>query len=113
MCGIAGWPKTPRDSGAYDVRMTQALYHRGPDAHGVRSWPLATLIHTRLSITGLPPAGEQPIIARLEVHPDSGPQAMPERFPQSRHLPVTACRQRQARKPDTRGGASPSFLVTR
>jgi asparagine synthase (glutamine-hydrolysing) len=65
MCGIARWPRTPQDSEEYDIRMTQGLYHRGPDAHSVRSWPVATLVYTRLSIIGLSPAGKQPIINGL------------------------------------------------
>jgi asparagine synthase (glutamine-hydrolysing) len=41
--------------------MVQALRHRGPDAHGIRSWPGATLLHTRLSIIDLSSAGAQPM----------------------------------------------------
>jgi asparagine synthase (glutamine-hydrolysing) len=41
--------------------MVKALYHRGPDGHGVKSWPEASLVHTRLSIIDLSPAGAQPI----------------------------------------------------
>jgi asparagine synthase (glutamine-hydrolysing) len=37
------------------------LKHRGPDGAGVRRWPSATLIHTRLSIIDLSAAGAQPI----------------------------------------------------
>jgi asparagine synthase (glutamine-hydrolysing) len=42
-------------------RMLEALRHRGPDGHGVRTWPGATLVHTRLSIIDLSPAGTQPM----------------------------------------------------
>jgi asparagine synthase (glutamine-hydrolysing) len=41
--------------------MVKALYHRGPDAHGIKSWSEASLVHTRLSIIDLSPAGAQPI----------------------------------------------------
>lgn len=61
MCGIAGWLGTLPGSEDYGVRMAQTLHHRGPDAHGIRSWPDATLVHTRLSIIDLSPAGAQPM----------------------------------------------------
>ena len=61
MCGIAGWLGTLPDSEKYASRMVHALHHRGPDAHGTRSWPEATLIHTRLSIIDLSPTGAQPM----------------------------------------------------
>ena len=61
MCGIAGWVGTLPDSEKYASRMAHALHHRGPDAHGTRSWPEATLIHTRLSIIDLSPTGAQPM----------------------------------------------------
>jgi asparagine synthase (glutamine-hydrolysing) len=61
MCGIAGWLGSLPDSETDAGRMVQALRHRGPDAHGIRSWPEATLVHTRLSIIDLTPAGAQPM----------------------------------------------------
>src|SRR5262245_28743998 len=63
MCGIAGWlGSLPDNVGVdYAAHMVQALRHRGPDAHGIRSWPEATLVHTRLSIIDLTPAGAQPM----------------------------------------------------
>lgn len=61
MCGIAGWLGTLRHNEGIAMRMAQALRHRGPDAHGIRSWPEATLVHTRLSIIDLSPAGAQPM----------------------------------------------------
>ena len=61
MCGIAGWLGTLPDSAPYASRIAQALRHRGPDAHGIQSWPEATLIHTRLSIIDLSPTGAQPM----------------------------------------------------
>ena len=61
MCGIAGWlGDLDSDSGLRE-RMAQALYHRGPDSSGIRSWPQATLIHTRLSIIDVSATGAQPI----------------------------------------------------
>jgi asparagine synthase (glutamine-hydrolysing) len=59
MCGIAGWLGTLADRENYAACMVETLRHRGPDAHGIRSWPDATLIHTRLSIIDLSPAGVQ------------------------------------------------------
>jgi asparagine synthase (glutamine-hydrolysing) len=61
MCGIAGWLGNLPDSENYAGRMVQALRHRGPDAYGIRSWLEATLVHTRLSIIDLSPAGAQPM----------------------------------------------------
>ena len=39
MCGIGGW--LGNLPGGEDVakNMAQAMFHRGPDAHGIRSWP--------------------------------------------------------------------------
>ena len=61
MCGIGGWLGRRPDDPSVENRMIKALYHRGPDAHGIKSWPDATLVHTRLSIIDLSPAGAQPI----------------------------------------------------
>ena len=61
MCGIAGWLGTLPNGEIYARRMLRALHHRGPDAHGVQSWPEATFIHTRLSIIDLSPTGVQPM----------------------------------------------------
>jgi asparagine synthase (glutamine-hydrolysing) len=61
MCGIAGWLGSVPNGEQIALRFAQALKHRGPDAHGVRSWASATLVHTRLSIIDLSPSGAQPI----------------------------------------------------
>ena len=61
MCGIAGWLGRVSDGNRHAARIAQILRHRGPDAHRIRSWPEATLIHTRLSIIDLSPAGTQPM----------------------------------------------------
>src|SRR5215475_15278599 len=61
MCGIAGWLGTVGDGELVATRLVRALRHRGPDAHGIKSWPQATLVHTRLSIIDLTPAGAQPM----------------------------------------------------
>src|SRR5215831_12799201 len=61
MCGIAGWLGSVVDGEVAAGRMVQALRRRGPDAHGIQSWPEATLVHTRLSIIDLSPAGAQPM----------------------------------------------------
>jgi asparagine synthase (glutamine-hydrolysing) len=61
VCGIAGWLGTRPDDDGLAQRVVQALHHRGPDAHGIQAWPEATLVHTRLSIIDLSPAGAQPM----------------------------------------------------
>src|SRR5512134_2186641 len=61
MCGIAGWLGTRPDDAGLAQRMVQTLHHRGPDAQGERSWPEATLVHTRLSIIDLSSTGAQPM----------------------------------------------------
>ena len=61
MCGIAGWLGHFKNGEFYSEHMARLLHHRGPDAQGVRSWPDATLIHTRLSIIDLSPMGAQPM----------------------------------------------------
>lgn len=61
MCGIAGWLGPLPGGETYATRMVQALRHRGPDAYGLRSWPEAILVHTRLSIIDLSSAGAQPM----------------------------------------------------
>jgi asparagine synthase (glutamine-hydrolysing) len=68
MCGIAGFiGATPRSVGAATVaeQMAQSLAHRGPDDQGL--WfdaeAEAALIHRRLSIIDLSPAGHQPMVS--------------------------------------------------
>jgi asparagine synthase (glutamine-hydrolysing) len=61
MCGIAGWLGASADGKDSAGAMVRALRHRGPDANGIKSWPEATLVHTRLSIIDLTPAGAQPM----------------------------------------------------
>lgn len=61
MCGIAGWIGRVPDPRLAASGMLQALRHRGPDSEGIRMWPSAALIHTRLSIIDLSPAGAQPL----------------------------------------------------
>ena len=61
MCGIAGWIGLIEDGDGLSQRLAQALRHRGPDAHGERLFAQAGLVHTRLSILDLSPAGAQPM----------------------------------------------------
>lgn len=61
MCGVAGWLGSVEEAERVRTRMINALHHRGPDAHGIWSKPDVTLLHTRLSIIDLSPAGAQPI----------------------------------------------------
>ena len=65
MCGIAG---IIHERGDYSLdvlsdRMQTALQHRGPDDRGTYLCPSgqAALIHTRLAILDLSPAGHQPM----------------------------------------------------
>lgn len=61
MCGIGGWLGVLPDGASHAARMCELLYHRGPDAQATRSWPDATLVHTRLSIIDLSATGAQPM----------------------------------------------------
>jgi asparagine synthase (glutamine-hydrolysing) len=61
MCGIGGWIGRQEGGGEVADHMRRALHHRGPDAYGVRSFPSATLVHTRLSIIDLSETGTQPM----------------------------------------------------
>lgn len=65
MCGIAGLilrDGRPVDTGRLRV-MAQALAHRGPDGEGVWEDGAAGLVHRRLSIVDLSPAGAQPMLS--------------------------------------------------
>jgi asparagine synthase (glutamine-hydrolysing) len=61
MCGIGGWLGTLPNGDIYAAQMKLALHHHSPDAHGIRSFAEATLVHTRLGIIDLSPAGAQPM----------------------------------------------------
>src|ERR1700761_6371998 len=68
MCGIAGFIGAPRqsaDTTAVAEQMARSLGHRGPDDQGL--WFDAeaelALIHRRLSIIDLSPAGHQPMVS--------------------------------------------------
>jgi asparagine synthase (glutamine-hydrolysing) len=70
MCGIAGFlngasNEHTRDLGEVSSAMDMSLQHRGPDDHGVWIDESAgvALIHRRLSILDLSPAGHQPMIS--------------------------------------------------
>jgi len=61
MCGIAGLlGKEALDAGVGE-RVLEALRHRGPDGNASKTWPEATLLHTRLRIIDLSPTGDQPM----------------------------------------------------
>lgn len=60
MCGIAGSfgrPLVP------DAEMARALHHRGPDSNGSWRDPTVSLLHWRLAIIDLSPAGSQPMVS--------------------------------------------------
>ena len=63
MCGIAGFTRIGRrgDNGVAR-RITEALYHRGPDQSGIFEGNLATLCAVRLKIIDLG-GGDQPIVS--------------------------------------------------
>ena len=63
MCGIAGFTRLGRgvDPGCAK-RIIEALYHRGPDQHGVFEGSEATLCAVRLKIIDLA-GGDQPIVS--------------------------------------------------
>ncbi|MCP5178869.1 MAG: asparagine synthase (glutamine-hydrolyzing) [Pseudomonadales bacterium] len=65
MCGIAGIlsPTGDVDAGKLS-RMSVALTHRGPDAHGIWQDTGIGLVHRRLAVVDLSPAGAQPMLAR-------------------------------------------------
>ena len=60
MCGIFGSVGAPLSPQAA-ANVLATLRHRGPESHGVAQLPGATLIHTRLRIIDLSPAGAQPM----------------------------------------------------
>ena len=61
MCGIAGWLGRVADPQDVASRLERGLHHRGPDARASRLFPVAALVHTRLSIIDLSPTGAQPM----------------------------------------------------
>jgi asparagine synthase (glutamine-hydrolysing) len=61
MCGIGGWLGTLPEEQIIRTRVAHALRHRGPDAVGIHSAADVSLVHTRLSIIDLSPAGSQPM----------------------------------------------------
>jgi len=75
MCGIAGIiGQVGEPNRAALRRMSEAMVHRGPDAHGAweappddRGWG-AMLAHRRLSILDLSPAGAQPMVDPVTGH---------------------------------------------
>jgi asparagine synthase (glutamine-hydrolysing) len=60
MCGLAGWLGSPSDV-IDEGSILTSLAHRGPDGAGVKTWPSAGLLHTRLKIIDLSPTGAQPM----------------------------------------------------
>ncbi len=77
MCGIAGiLGIAPERAGPAAERMLVALKHRGPDADGIQAVadptgvaPPAVLVHTRLAIIDLSPAGRQPMADAMDPGP--------------------------------------------
>ena len=63
MCGIAGFTRLGgRGDNGVAQRITEALYHRGPDQSGIFEGNLATLCAVRLKIIDLD-GGDQPIVS--------------------------------------------------
>jgi asparagine synthase (glutamine-hydrolysing) len=61
MCGIAGSFGKEELDAVVGERVLEALRHRGPDGSASKTWPEATLLHTRLRIIDLSPTGDQPM----------------------------------------------------
>ncbi|MBK9945667.1 MAG: asparagine synthase (glutamine-hydrolyzing) [Nitrospira sp.] len=61
MCGIGGWIGSQERGEEVANLMRQALHHRGPNGYGIKTLPVATLVHTRLSIIDLSESGTQPM----------------------------------------------------
>jgi asparagine synthase (glutamine-hydrolysing) len=62
MCGIGGLIGAQDEGGVISRRLLAALRHRGPDDEGMmQPTPTVSLVHTRLSIFDLTPAGHQPM----------------------------------------------------
>src|SRR5882762_5528319 len=75
MCGIAGIIGRIGDRNRAALqRMSDAMVHRGPDAHGTWESPAdargfgALLAHRRLAILDLSPAGSQPMVDPVSGH---------------------------------------------
>src|SRR6202049_4372798 len=63
MCGIAGFTRLDKTGGRGTAqRITEALYHRGPDQHGIFEGSEATLCAVRLKIIDLE-GGDQPFLS--------------------------------------------------
>ena len=75
MCGIAGFVdmrgEPVLEAGATLSVMGRLLAHRGPDGSGEWSAPedRAGLVHRRLAIIDLSPAGAQPVVIRKSDSP--------------------------------------------
>lgn len=63
MCGIAGYLQFDGDSSSPIIlrRMGEVISHRGPDGEGVFSDGPCGLVHRRLAVIDLSPAGHQPM----------------------------------------------------
>jgi asparagine synthase (glutamine-hydrolysing) len=61
MCGIAGSLGPLLPAPQRSERILRSLRHRGPDQSAAKEWSDATLLHTRLRIIDLSPAGDQPM----------------------------------------------------
>jgi asparagine synthase (glutamine-hydrolysing) len=72
MCGIGGIIGARDEGGVFSRRMLAALRHRGPDDEGMmQPAPTVSLVHTRLSIFDLTPAGHQPMTDRPAGDPSA------------------------------------------
>jgi asparagine synthase (glutamine-hydrolysing) len=61
MCGIAGWLGDVQIPASVCDDVLGTLRQRGPDGSGIERWPHGCLMHTRLRIIDLSPAGRQPM----------------------------------------------------
>ena len=65
MCGIAGIIASDAVPSDLPAQMGAAIFHRGPDDHGIWTDPSAgiALVFRRLSIVDLSPHGRQPMVS--------------------------------------------------
>jgi asparagine synthase (glutamine-hydrolysing) len=63
VCGIAGIVGLDSQCQEVGPRLLKSMHHRGPDDYGIHSDPASylLLVHTRLAIIDLSPAGHQPM----------------------------------------------------
>ena len=111
MCGLAGVLAKPEffqaDPAGALARMSGGIAHRGPDDHGM--WMDASagigLVHRRLAIVDLSPAGQQPMVSH------SGRHILVFNGEIYNHLEIRAALTRECAAPPWRGGSDTETLL--